>query len=181
MPIPYGESPSHSSTENFSELEYHVKSIKEENKIYSATGKGKVPWISCDDIAAVGYHCLITPEPPNTDMLILGPQLLTYNEVCFITPFHPTSRVNWDTGQLADIFTESLGRTIVHQNLTQEQLQKRHQRNGMPEDWAGFLAMLDTGIASGDEDRKNAIVLSVTGDEPRKFVEFVEDGKAAWQ
>ncbi|KAI0124623.1 hypothetical protein BJ170DRAFT_465874 [Xylariales sp. AK1849] len=67
--------------QNFSELGYHIDSIKKENAIYSATGQGAIPWVSCDDIAAVGYHCLTSPEPPNTDFLILGPELLTYDNL----------------------------------------------------------------------------------------------------
>lgn len=55
--------------------------IRDESKIYSATGHGKIPWVSADDIAAVAARALTAAEPPNTDYLILGPELLSYNEV----------------------------------------------------------------------------------------------------
>ena len=70
-----------SRTENFSEHEAHVKSIRDESKIYSATGDGKIPWVSADDIAAVAVEVLTREEAPNTEYLVLGPELLSYNDV----------------------------------------------------------------------------------------------------
>jgi len=57
-------------------------SIKQEGKIYSATGAGKVPWVSTEDIAAVAFKALTSEQAPNRDYLILGPELLSYGEVC---------------------------------------------------------------------------------------------------
>lgn len=37
--------------------------------------------MSSDDIAAVAVRALTSPEPPNTDYLVLGPELLSYDEV----------------------------------------------------------------------------------------------------
>lgn len=70
--------------ENF--LQGPRQSIKEKGEIYSGMGSGLVPWISCEDIGAVGVHALTSPQPPNRDFLILGPELLTYNDVSLPTP-----------------------------------------------------------------------------------------------
>jgi festuclavine dehydrogenase len=67
--------------ENFSQHENHLKSIKEENKIYSATGAGRIPWVACSDIAAVGFHALTTPEAPNREYVVLGDVLYDYADV----------------------------------------------------------------------------------------------------
>lgn len=56
-------------------------SIQHEAKIYSATGDGKIPWVSIDDIAAVAFQALTGEQPPNTEYLILGPELLSYDQV----------------------------------------------------------------------------------------------------
>ena len=69
--------------ENYSEDE-HSYSIKGENKIYSAFGDGKIPFVNATDIAAVAFHALTDSEPPNTDYRVLGPELLTHDQV-----FHP--------------------------------------------------------------------------------------------
>lgn len=56
-------------------------SIKEEGKIYTATGDGKIPFVSATDIAAVAFRALTDEKPHNTSYYILGPELLTYDQV----------------------------------------------------------------------------------------------------
>lgn len=59
---------------------YHLYNKK---ALYSATGNGKAPFVSADDIAAVAYHALTDEKSHNTDYLVLGPELLSYDEVQF--------------------------------------------------------------------------------------------------
>jgi festuclavine dehydrogenase len=61
----------------------HLGSIKNEGKIYSACGDGKVPFISAGDIAAVAFHVLTDEKPPQTDYRVLGPELLSHDQVKF--------------------------------------------------------------------------------------------------
>lgn len=74
--------------DNFAEQPHHAKSIKDEGKIYSATGDGRLPWVSADDIAACAVQTLTVERPPNTDYFILGPELLTYDDVSTLTHGH---------------------------------------------------------------------------------------------
>lgn len=67
--------------DNFATQEPHLKSIKGENTIYSATGPGKIPWVSTRDIAAVAHHALTSAQAPNKEFLVLGGELYTYNDV----------------------------------------------------------------------------------------------------
>lgn len=65
----------------------YARGIKEESKIYSATGDGKIPWVSAEDIAAVAARVLTGVEQLNTEYLVLGPELLSYGEVrCLYLP-----------------------------------------------------------------------------------------------
>jgi uncharacterized protein YbjT (DUF2867 family) len=67
--------------ENFSEWQ-HLSTIKEEGKIYTACGDGKIPFISAMDIAAVAFRVLVDTKPPNSDHhRVLGSELLTHDEV----------------------------------------------------------------------------------------------------
>lgn len=66
--------------ENLSEAQY-VASIRDEGKIYTACGDGKVPFVSAKDIAVTAYHGLVDPKPLPSDLRVLGPELLTYDEV----------------------------------------------------------------------------------------------------
>lgn len=67
--------------DNWAESQHLLKPVRGEAKSYSATGDGKIPWISKTDIAACGFHALTAREPPNTDYMVLGPELLSYADV----------------------------------------------------------------------------------------------------
>jgi uncharacterized protein YbjT (DUF2867 family) len=67
--------------ENLAEQEDHVTAIRDEGKLYSATGDGMIPWVSADDIAAVAVKALTSEDPPNTEYLVLGEELLSYKDV----------------------------------------------------------------------------------------------------
>jgi uncharacterized protein YbjT (DUF2867 family) len=56
---------------------------KTKERIYSACGDGKVPFISAGDIAAVAFHVLTDEKPPQTDYRVLGPELLSHDQVKF--------------------------------------------------------------------------------------------------
>lgn len=74
--------------ENFSEGQ-HTSSIKNEGKIYSACRDGKIPFNSATDISNVAFHALTDEKTCNTDYLILGPELLTYDEVYIFSRANP--------------------------------------------------------------------------------------------
>lgn len=68
-------------SENFAEQDHHLRSIKEENRIYSASGDGRLPWISAEDIADVALSALLDAKSHNTDHIIVGPALYAYDDV----------------------------------------------------------------------------------------------------
>ena len=66
--------------QNFSEAQ-HLSPIRDEGKVYSATNDGQIPFVSTEDIACVAKHLLTDEKPHNTDYVVLGPELLTYDDV----------------------------------------------------------------------------------------------------
>ena len=66
--------------ENFSEMQ-HVHTIRDQDLIITGTGSGKVPFVSAEDIAAVAFKALTDETSHNTEHLILGPDLFSYDEV----------------------------------------------------------------------------------------------------
>ncbi|KAK4449361.1 hypothetical protein QBC34DRAFT_405744 [Podospora aff. communis PSN243] len=148
--------------ENLGVQENHVRSIRDESKIYSASADGKIPWVSADDIAAVAVQMLTRQEPANTECLILGPELLGYDD-------------------LAAILSEILHRKIIHVDLSTAALAKRHQSFGMPESFANMLSSMDTAIKFGAENRTNDVVLSITGVPPKSFRKYAESVKSVWE
>ncbi|KAI5865856.1 putative ergot alkaloid A [Durotheca rogersii] len=152
--------------ENFL-LPVHSAGLVEDGLLHSATRAGRIPWVSADDIAAVGFHALTVAEPPNTDFLVLGPELLTYND-------------------LAATFTAVLGRPVAYQEIDEAAVAARFVEGGMPETYAKQLAALDVAIRDGLEEHYPPtpavadIVRRVTGREPRPFRDYVEANQAAW-
>lgn len=66
--------------ENLSEAQ-HRSTIREEGKLYSATGNGKIPWVSAEDIAAVAYRALVDEKSHDCEHVVLGSELLSYGQV----------------------------------------------------------------------------------------------------
>ncbi|KAI3535709.1 AFUA_2G17970 family ergot alkaloid biosynthesis protein [Colletotrichum filicis] len=147
--------------QNFAEQEHHRLAIINESTVYSATADGRIPWVATEDIAACAFQLLTQEDAPNDEYLILGPELLTYDEV-------------------AGILSDVLGRKIVHKRLSSQELVDRYAAQGMPRDYAEMMGGLDTAIKNGSEDRTNSVVLAVTGKQPKKFRDFAERNKAVW-
>lgn len=75
--------------DNWADQDNVRKPVREEGRAYSATGDGKIPWVSKTDIAACAFHALTAGEAPNDDYLILGPELLSWGDVSLM--FHPSA------------------------------------------------------------------------------------------
>ncbi|KAK2047274.1 family ergot alkaloid biosynthesis protein [Colletotrichum somersetense] len=147
--------------QNFATQDNHRKAIVNESTIYSATADGKIPWVATEDIAAVAYQLLTQEDAPNDEYVVLGPELLSYDDV-------------------AEILSDVLGRKIVHKNLSAPELVERFVSQGMPRDYAEMMAALDTAIKNGSENRTNSVVLALTGKKPRKFRDTAEKYKGVW-
>lgn len=147
--------------QNFSEGP-HAATIRDENRVYSATGSGRVPFVHADDIARVGFHALTDPEPHNADHVITGPQALAYSEA-------------------ARIIGAARGKAVEHVALSESELAERWATIGLPRDYAAMLAVMDTAISRGAEDRVSDAARRVTGRAPRDFTSFARESVAAWQ
>ena len=158
--------------ENFSEQQY-LPSIRDEDRIVTATGDGRVPFVSAEDIADVAYRALVDERSHDTDHLILGPELFSYDEVSSLPPL-VDSGLTYQM-QIAEIFTKALGRTITHVKITGDQVAAGMEQWAIPPDYARMLAGLDTAIKDGKENRLNDVVLKVTGHPPKKFEVYLRE------
>ncbi len=131
----------------------HAQSIRADSVIRTATGSGRVGFVDAGDIARVGVEALLSPSAPNADLILTGPEALSYDQV-------------------ATILSEASGGTIMHVHVDAEELRSIYEATGLPSAAARFLAAMDTAIASGIEDRTTDTVERVTGTAPRSFREF---------
>ncbi|MFJ6632862.1 NmrA family NAD(P)-binding protein [Streptomyces sp. NPDC091376] len=140
--------------QNFTGPHHHGRTIREDGVILTATGEGRVGFVDAADIAAVAVHALTDDRAPDTDLILTGPETLSYEDV-------------------ARIITDVTGRPVVHRHLTFEQLRDRWAA-GMPLDFASMLAGMDRAIADGAEDRTSDTVERITGRPPRSFRALME-------
>ncbi len=146
--------------QNFSDGQ-HLPTIRGEGAIYSATGDGRVPFIDAEDIAAVAARALTDPGFAGRDLVLTGPQPLSYDEV-------------------ATLLSGVIGRPVVHRRLTEPEMAARFAQGGIPKDYAQALAAMDTAIAQGTEDRTTEEVRAVTGRPPGDFPTFAEANADVW-
>ncbi|CAF9908473.1 MAG: hypothetical protein HETSPECPRED_008089 [Heterodermia speciosa] len=147
--------------QNFSEAQ-HLTPIRDEGKLYSATNNGRIPFVSTEDIACVAKHLLTDEKPHNTDYVVLGPELLSYDDV-------------------AKIMSGILKKPVEHVKLSGEELSQWFQDQGVPSELAGFLSELDVKIGSARaEERLNTAIKDVTGKEAVTFQAFAEANKNVW-
>ncbi|WP_225841903.1 NAD(P)H-binding protein [Streptomyces albus] len=135
--------------QNFTGDHLHARGIREDGTVRSATGSGRVGFVDADDIAEVAVRALTDDRAPDTDLVLTGPEALSYDDV-------------------AAVLTEVTGRPVVHHRLTQTQLRDRLAAE-VPAEFAGILAGMDGAIAQGAEDRVTDTVQRLTGRPPHSF------------
>ena len=69
------------SLENFSVGPVTPNSIRVHNEIGSVAKDGRVAFVSVDDIAKAALDALLDKKSWNTDRYVVGPELLSYDEV----------------------------------------------------------------------------------------------------
>ncbi|KAF9459739.1 hypothetical protein BDZ94DRAFT_1199056 [Collybia nuda] len=127
--------------ENFSTQFYHA--ICENNEIATSALDGRVALVSVDDIMEVAFRALVDEKSHNTDHVIVGPELLSYDEA-------------------VGILSEVIGRKITHRHMPQTEAKEFYMSFGIPEDYALMLIGVEGEIANGNEEaqfhRENKIV-----------------------
>ncbi|MFC0237053.1 NmrA family NAD(P)-binding protein [Fictibacillus phosphorivorans] len=141
----------------------HVETINMQNLIISATGQGKIGFVDVNDIAEVGVRALVDVNPHNTEHIITGPDILSYNEV-------------------SQIISDVTGRTIMHQSIPDEEFIRRWIKAGLSKDYASFMTELERRIREeGTEAQVTETVWRVTGRSPISFTQFVQYHANAWK
>ncbi|KAL9603350.1 MAG: hypothetical protein Q9219_001212 [cf. Caloplaca sp. 3 TL-2023] len=146
--------------ENFSEMT-HLPTIRDEGRLFSATGEGKVPWVSAGDIAGVAVRALVDERSHDCEYVVVGGEVLGYRDI-------------------AAILSDVLGRKITHVDLTEKELAERYVKAGLDRSYAEVLSGLDSRIRSGEEEIQNEVVGTLVG-VPKTFRAFAEENKGVWQ
>jgi len=134
--------------QNFAEGR-HLSSIQERGEILSATRQGKVGFIDAYDISNVAAAALTDAHAWNADVILTGPQLLSYDEI-------------------AVLMSSILNIRISHQSLSSEGLEIELKQQSIGEEYAQMLAAMDVAISRGSETLTDE-VLRRTGNQANSF------------
>ena len=133
-----------------------AQGIRETREIVTATGDGRLAFIDAADIAAVAVEALTAPEPVSGELVLTGPESLSYAEA-------------------AAIASEILGEPVRHVDVSTAELTRRLVAAGYPADFAGMLAALDERIRAGEQDLVTTTVRDITGRAPTSLGHFLAE------
>lgn len=139
--------------QNFSGDRPYARMIRQTAAIVTATGDARVGFIDAADIAGVAAAVLSDVAAPNTDLVLTGPQTLSFADVA---------------AQLSELGP----RPITYENVARDVLAGRYEEIGVSAASAAFVVVMDAIIASGSEDRTTTAVATVTGTKPQSFAQF---------
>ncbi|MER6843242.1 NAD(P)H-binding protein [Streptomyces platensis] len=135
--------------QNFTGGHPHAEALRTHGTLMTATGTGRVGFIDADDIAAVAAHALTATLLPDHDLVLTGPEALSYDDI-------------------AATLTTVTGRPARHQPISHAQL-RDHLATTMPAEFATLLADLDHTLAQGAGAHLTPTVEHLTGHPPRSF------------
>lgn len=128
--------------------------IRRSREVLTATGAGRLGFIDAADIAAVAVQALIRPQYAGGELLLTGPEALSYP-------------------QAAAVVSEAIGEPVRHVDLSTGELVTRLTGAGYPAEYAMALAALDARIRAGEQDFVTTVVAEITGRPPTALREFL--------
>jgi uncharacterized protein YbjT (DUF2867 family) len=139
-----------------------LASIRDEDRIYSNTGTGRVPFIDVNDIAAAALALLTATAPANAEFVLTGGEALSYDRV-------------------AELISQACGRRIAHARVSTDEMAERLMQRGLPEANARLLAFGYQTVAAGLQERTTDTVLRLSGRAPIKFESFANASAEVWR
>ena len=137
-------------------------SVKKSNTIKLPFGEGKTSPVAVEDVARVIGALLANPQPHiGKTYHLTGPQSETMH-------FY------------AQEYSKALGRTITYQDIPVEPWQDALVKLGLPTHLVNHLATMADLHRAGSYDRMSDDVLTLTGQAPQSFQEFVRKNAAAF-
>ncbi|KAF8651582.1 hypothetical protein AX16_004698 [Volvariella volvacea WC 439] len=144
--------------ENFGIQWLHT--IRDKDEIPSRGEDGKTPFVAADDIADAAAQALTEEPCRNADLIIAGPDLLSFDDV-------------------ANIASEVLGRKIEHKRHTHDQHVAFYIASGLSKEHAEVLASAEATIALGVEEAAAKSGRIYVG--KRHLKDWFEKNKALWE
>jgi uncharacterized protein YbjT (DUF2867 family) len=140
----------------------HRDDIRRRNEIFVPAGKGKTSFIDVRDIAEVAALALSEEGHLNKAYELSGNEALDYYQV-------------------AEIFTEVLGRQITYKKPSAFRFFREMNKRNIPTGFVIVMVALYTVASLGLAKKVTHEVKQLLKREPVSFRQFVEDNKSCWQ
>jgi uncharacterized protein YbjT (DUF2867 family) len=140
----------------------HRAEIRDDDEICVPVGDAKTSFIDVRDIGAVAARVLTEPGHEGKAYALTGGEALDYHQV-------------------ADRFTEVLGRTITYMNPSVFTFIRRSRARGIPWKFALVMVGLYTATRLGTADRVTDTVAALLGRPPISMRQYIEDYAEMWQ
>jgi uncharacterized protein YbjT (DUF2867 family) len=139
----------------------HRAEIRDRDEIFVPVGKGKTSFIDVRDLGAVAALALTQPGHENQAYDLTGPEALDYYQV-------------------ADLFSQVLGRPITYRNPSLVNFVSRSLRHGTPLPFALVMAWLYHQTRNGLSEQVTGEVERLLGRPPTSLRRYIEDYQDAW-
>jgi len=140
---------------------YWGEGIREHNVLALPAEEARVAFIDTRDIAASAVGALVRDDIEfDRAYALTGPDALTHAEA-------------------AAILSESVGRTITYQNITEDAFREQLLAAGSPSHYVEMLVMLFASVRMGASSQVADGVASLTGEPPRPLSVYASDFAAA--
>jgi uncharacterized protein YbjT (DUF2867 family) len=139
----------------------HRQEIKEQNEIAVPVGKGKTSFVDTRDLAAVAAKALLEDGHEYQNYTLTGAEALDYYEV-------------------AEIFSEVLGREIRYTNPSLFRFWRMARRRGTPRGFVLVMIALYTLTRFGMAKEISPQLGQLLGRPPTSLRQYVEDYRESW-
>ena len=133
-----------------------AESICHAREIVTATGGGRLGFIDAADIAATAVAALTARDPVGAELLLTGPESLSYADA-------------------AAIVSDVLGVPVRHVDVSAAELARRLTAAGYSAEFSAMLAGLDERIRAGEQDFVTSTVRDLTGRPPTSLRPFLAE------
>ncbi|SHN27617.1 NmrA family NAD(P)-binding protein [Mucilaginibacter sp. OK098] len=136
-------------------------SVKNQRKIYEATGDGKRAYLDLRDISEVAFKVFTEPEQHiNKSYLLTGGEALNFS-------------------QIAVIISKVVGENVTYVRLSSDEARQQMEQKGMPEMAVKSLLLYAEAQRSGKTPFVSDIVPQILNKPARTVADFIKD-YAAW-
>lgn len=139
----------------------HHQDIKEHSELFVPAGKGKTSFIDARDIASVAVKALTESGHENCAYSLTGSESLDYYEV-------------------AEIFTQVLGRRVVYNNPSLWKFALRMYIRGLDSKFIAVMIGIYTTVRLGFAGKVTPDTQEILQRTPLTMRQFVEDYRACW-